>query len=130
MGLPRQPLVHPRVRLVLTNDGRALSPSRASAAANPWLRLMTANGFSPATWPPTPSSCRSPPIVSRLLGRQTDARWLIGAGLLVIAVSNYYTALSVKRIYWKILRELHPDEFASWLDFLALGFESTSRPVD
>ena len=30
------------------------------------------------------------PIVSRLLGRKTDARWLIGAGLLLIAVSNYW----------------------------------------
>jgi hypothetical protein len=30
------------------------------------------------------------PIVSRLLGRQTDARWLIGAGLLLIAASNYW----------------------------------------
>src|SRR6516162_1517733 len=30
------------------------------------------------------------PIVSRLLGRQTDARWLIGAGLLLMAISNYW----------------------------------------
>ena len=30
------------------------------------------------------------PVVSRLLGRQTDARWLIGAGLLLIATSNYW----------------------------------------
>jgi MFS transporter, DHA2 family, multidrug resistance protein len=30
------------------------------------------------------------PIVSRLLGRKMDARWLIGTGLLVIAVSNYW----------------------------------------
>jgi DHA2 family multidrug resistance protein len=30
------------------------------------------------------------PIVSRLLGRKTDARWLICAGLLLIAVSNYW----------------------------------------
>jgi hypothetical protein len=37
MGLHRKPLVHHRTRLVLTNDGRALSPSRASAGANPWL---------------------------------------------------------------------------------------------
>jgi MFS transporter, DHA2 family, multidrug resistance protein len=30
------------------------------------------------------------PIVGFMLGRKTDARWLIGAGLLLMAVSNYW----------------------------------------
>jgi DHA2 family multidrug resistance protein len=30
------------------------------------------------------------PVVGLLLGRKTDARWLIGAGLLLMAVSNYW----------------------------------------
>jgi len=30
------------------------------------------------------------PVVSRMLGHKTDARWLIGAGLLLIAFSNYW----------------------------------------
>ena len=30
------------------------------------------------------------PIVGRLLGRKTDARWLIAAGLLVMAAGNYW----------------------------------------
>jgi MFS transporter, DHA2 family, multidrug resistance protein len=33
------------------------------------------------------------PVVSRMLGRQTDARWLIGAGLLIMALSNYWMSL-------------------------------------
>jgi MFS transporter, DHA2 family, multidrug resistance protein len=45
------------------------------------------------------------PIVSRLLGRQTDARWLIGAGLLVIAASNYWMSqmnlnISPDQVIW------------------------------
>ena len=45
------------------------------------------------------------PIVSRLLGRQTDARWLIGAGLLLIAVSNYWMSqmnldISPDQVIW------------------------------
>jgi MFS transporter, DHA2 family, multidrug resistance protein len=45
------------------------------------------------------------PIVSRLLGRQTDARWLIGTGLLVIAVSNYWMSqmnlnISPDQVIW------------------------------
>jgi DHA2 family multidrug resistance protein len=30
------------------------------------------------------------PVVGFMLGRKTDARWLIGAGLLLMAVSNYW----------------------------------------
>ena len=30
------------------------------------------------------------PVVGFMLGRQTDARWLIGAGLLLMAISNYW----------------------------------------
>jgi DHA2 family multidrug resistance protein len=30
------------------------------------------------------------PIVGFILGRKTDARWLIGAGLLLMAISNYW----------------------------------------
>jgi MFS transporter, DHA2 family, multidrug resistance protein len=30
------------------------------------------------------------PVVGFLLGRKTDARWLIGAGLLLMAISNYW----------------------------------------
>jgi MFS transporter, DHA2 family, multidrug resistance protein len=45
------------------------------------------------------------PIVSRLLGRQTDARWLIGAGLLLIATSNYWMSqmnldISPDQVIW------------------------------
>ena len=45
------------------------------------------------------------PVVSRLLGKQTDARWLIGAGLLVIAVSNYWMSqmnldISPDQVIW------------------------------
>src|SRR4029077_19054232 len=45
------------------------------------------------------------PIVSRLLGRQTDARWLIGAGLLLITVSNYWMSqmnldISPDQVIW------------------------------
>jgi len=45
------------------------------------------------------------PIVSRLLGRQTDARWLIGAGLLLIAASNYWMSrmnldISPDQVIW------------------------------
>jgi len=45
------------------------------------------------------------PIVSRLLGRPTDARWLIGGGLLLIAVSNYWMsqmnlAISPEQVIW------------------------------
>src|SRR5271166_2552509 len=29
------------------------------------------------------------PIIGFMLGRKTDARWLIGAGLLLMAISNY-----------------------------------------
>src|SRR5262249_42433516 len=30
------------------------------------------------------------PVVGFILGRKTDARWLIGAGLLLMAISNYW----------------------------------------
>jgi MFS transporter, DHA2 family, multidrug resistance protein len=45
------------------------------------------------------------PVVSRLLGRQTDARWLIGAGLLLLAVSNYWMSrmnldISPDQVIW------------------------------
>src|SRR6201997_1129297 len=45
------------------------------------------------------------PVVSRLLGRQTDARWLIGAGLLLIAASNYWMSrmnldISPDQVIW------------------------------
>ena len=30
------------------------------------------------------------PVVGFMLGRKTDARWLIGAGLLLMAISNYW----------------------------------------
>jgi DHA2 family multidrug resistance protein len=45
------------------------------------------------------------PVVSRLLGRQTDARWLIGTGLLLIAVSNYWMSrmnldISPDQVIW------------------------------
>jgi MFS transporter, DHA2 family, multidrug resistance protein len=45
------------------------------------------------------------PVVSRMLGRQTDARWLIGAGLLLIAVSNYWMSqmnldISPDQVIW------------------------------
>jgi len=45
------------------------------------------------------------PVVSRLLGRQTDARWLIGTGLLVIAASNYWMSqmnlnISPDQVIW------------------------------
>jgi MFS transporter, DHA2 family, multidrug resistance protein len=45
------------------------------------------------------------PIVSRLLGRKTDARWLIGAGLLLIAASNYWMSqmnldISPDQVIW------------------------------
>jgi MFS transporter, DHA2 family, multidrug resistance protein len=45
------------------------------------------------------------PVVSRLLGRQTDARWLIGTGLVVIAVSNYWMSqmnldISPDQVIW------------------------------
>jgi DHA2 family multidrug resistance protein len=45
------------------------------------------------------------PIVSRLLGRQTDARWLIAAGLLLIAASNYWMSqmnlsISPDQVIW------------------------------
>jgi len=45
------------------------------------------------------------PVVSRLLGRKTDARWLIGAGLLIIAASNYWMSqmnleISPEQVIW------------------------------
>ena len=45
------------------------------------------------------------PVVSRLLGRKMDARWLIGTGLLVIAVSNYWMSqmnlnISPDQVIW------------------------------
>jgi MFS transporter, DHA2 family, multidrug resistance protein len=45
------------------------------------------------------------PIVSRLLGHKTDARWLIGVGLLLIAVSNYWMSqmnldISPEQVIW------------------------------
>ena len=45
------------------------------------------------------------PVVSRLLGRKTDARWLIGAGLLLIAASNYWMSqmnldISPDQVIW------------------------------
>jgi MFS transporter, DHA2 family, multidrug resistance protein len=45
------------------------------------------------------------PVVSRLLGRQTDARWLIGAGSLLLAVSNYWMSrmnldISPDQVIW------------------------------
>jgi DHA2 family multidrug resistance protein len=45
------------------------------------------------------------PVVSRLLGRQTDARWLIAAGLLLIAASNYWMSqmnlnISPDQVIW------------------------------
>jgi Major Facilitator Superfamily len=46
------------------------------------------------------------PIVSRLLGRQTDARWLIGAGLLLIAISNYWMS--------QMNLDISPDQVTIW----------------
>jgi MFS transporter, DHA2 family, multidrug resistance protein len=43
--------------------------------------VMSPSGF---------SAVLAMPIVGTLLGRQMDARWLIGAGLLLMAVSNYW----------------------------------------
>ncbi|HEY2532561.1 MAG TPA: DHA2 family efflux MFS transporter permease subunit [Xanthobacteraceae bacterium] len=45
------------------------------------------------------------PVVSRLLGLKTDARWLIGAGLLLMAVSNYWMShmnldVSPEQVIW------------------------------
>ena len=45
------------------------------------------------------------PVVGFLLGRQTDARWLIGAGLLLMAVSNYWMSqmnlfISPDQVVW------------------------------
>ena len=45
------------------------------------------------------------PVVSRLLGIRMDARWLIGVGLLVIAVSNYWMSqmnlfISPDQVVW------------------------------
>jgi MFS transporter, DHA2 family, multidrug resistance protein len=45
------------------------------------------------------------PVVSRLLGLKTDARWLIGAGLLIIAASNYWMSqmnlqISPEQVIW------------------------------
>jgi DHA2 family multidrug resistance protein len=45
------------------------------------------------------------PVIGFLLGRQTDARWLIGAGLLLMAVSNYWMSqinlfISPDQVIW------------------------------
>jgi DHA2 family multidrug resistance protein len=45
------------------------------------------------------------PIIGVLLGRQTDARWLIGAGLLLMAISNYWMSqlnllISPDQVVW------------------------------
>jgi DHA2 family multidrug resistance protein len=45
------------------------------------------------------------PVVGFLLGRKTDARWLIGAGLLLMAVSNYWMSqmnlfISPDQVVW------------------------------
>jgi len=45
------------------------------------------------------------PVVGFLLGRKTDARWLIGAGLLLMAVSNYWMSqmnlfISPEQVVW------------------------------
>jgi MFS transporter, DHA2 family, multidrug resistance protein len=45
------------------------------------------------------------PIVSRLIGLKTDTRWLIGAGLVVIAASNYWMSqmnldISPEQVIW------------------------------
>jgi MFS transporter, DHA2 family, multidrug resistance protein len=45
------------------------------------------------------------PIVSRLIGLKTDARWLIGGGLLLIAASNYWMSqmnldISPDQVIW------------------------------
>jgi DHA2 family multidrug resistance protein len=45
------------------------------------------------------------PAIAFMLGRKTDARWLICVGLLVIAVSNYWTsqmnlAISPEQVIW------------------------------
>jgi MFS transporter, DHA2 family, multidrug resistance protein len=45
------------------------------------------------------------PVVGLLLGRKTDARWLIAAGLLLMAVSNYWMSqmnlfISPDQVVW------------------------------
>lgn len=45
------------------------------------------------------------PIVGFMLGRQTDARWLIGGGLLLMAISNYWMSqmnlqISPDQVVW------------------------------
>ena len=45
------------------------------------------------------------PVVGFLLGRKTDARWLIGAGLLLMAASNYWMSqmnlfISPEQVVW------------------------------
>jgi DHA2 family multidrug resistance protein len=45
------------------------------------------------------------PIIGFMLGRRTDARWLIGAGLLLMAVSNYWMSqlnlfISPDQVVW------------------------------
>jgi MFS transporter, DHA2 family, multidrug resistance protein len=45
------------------------------------------------------------PIIGLMLGRKTDARWLIGAGLLLMAVSNYWMSrmnllISPDQVVW------------------------------
>jgi DHA2 family multidrug resistance protein len=45
------------------------------------------------------------PVVGFMLGRKTDARWLIGAGLLLMAVSNYWMSqlnlfISPDQVVW------------------------------
>jgi len=45
------------------------------------------------------------PVVGFMLGRKTDARWLIGAGLLLMAISNYWMSqlnlfISPAQVIW------------------------------
>jgi MFS transporter, DHA2 family, multidrug resistance protein len=45
------------------------------------------------------------PVVGFMLGRKTDARWLIGAGLLLMAISNYWMSqmnlfISPEQVVW------------------------------
>src|SRR6516162_9880436 len=67
------------------------------------------------------------PIVGRLLGRGTDARWLIGAGLLIMTAGNYVEPSSQTREAASGRRWLRPSTSGA-INSIRCGLASTSTP--
>ena len=62
------------------------------------------------------------PVIAFMLGRRTDARWLIGVGLIVIAISNYWMS--------QMNLDVSPEQVIWPRAALVLGLSMSLRPLN